>query len=194
MQKKFGDRRAESHGISHRNPGHLALANPTLYSARDSGKANTQVTEPPINTDLDQESSRSLMLQRNSLQPLHHPGSGALSASCTQLSSAQQRALTGPSLHMPTRHPCHLFPSCQHKTDSSPDFVTLDRFSGPNFSSFSSFSSFLMSSGSFSSFFSIFSSFLMMVLCTQKQSYYTRAPESPTGAGHTSTHSKPAGW
>ena len=63
MQEKLDERRAESHGISHRNPGHLALANPTLYSARDSGKANTQVTEPPINTDPDQESSGSLMLQ-----------------------------------------------------------------------------------------------------------------------------------
>lgn len=61
MQEKLDDRRAESHGISHRNPGHLALANPTLYSARDSGKANTQVTEPPTNTDPDQESSGSLI-------------------------------------------------------------------------------------------------------------------------------------
>ena len=88
MQEKLDERRAESHGISHRNPGHLALANPTLYSARDSGKANTQVTEPPINTDPDQESSGSLMLQT----PFSHfinRGSGALSASCTQLSSAK---------------------------------------------------------------------------------------------------------
>ena len=89
MQEKLDDRRAESHGISHMNPGHLALANPTLYSARDSGKANTQVTEPQINTDPDQESSGSLMLQTSSLQPLHRRGSGALSTSCTQLSSAK---------------------------------------------------------------------------------------------------------
>lgn len=170
MQEKLDERRAESHGISHRNPGHLALANPTLYSARDSGKANTQVIEPPINTDPDQESSGSLMLQT----PFSHFITEALVLSAPPVhSSAQQRAPAGPSLHTPTRHPCHLFPSCQHITDSSPDFVTLDRFSGPDFSSFSSFSSFLMSSGSFSSFFSIFSSFLMMVLCTKKQSYHT---------------------
>lgn len=95
MQEKLDDRRAESHGISHMNPGHLALANPTLYSARDSGKANTQVTEPPINTDPDQESSGSLMLQTSSLPATSWRGSGALSTSLysTQLSKGH---LLGP--------------------------------------------------------------------------------------------------
>lgn len=169
MQEKLDDRKAESHGISHMNPGHLALANPTLYSARDSGKANTQVTEPPINTDPDQESSGSLMLQTSSLQPLHR----RLWCSqhflySTQLSKGH---LLGPHSHAHSP-PCHLFPSCQHNThhlirDSGPDFQVLIS------TRFHLSLHFLMSSGSFSSFFSIFSSFLMMVLCTKKQSYHT---------------------
>lgn len=46
------------------------------------------------------------------------------------LNSAQQRAPARPSLHTPTHHPCHLFPSCQHIT-----LITWFRDSGPIFRS-----------------------------------------------------------